>query len=97
MRDIAALLFGTEPGEPGARGDPHEPRELREPHERREEAREAREACVPGDARGWDSPPAPAGDWCQSSPGRGTLEWLGLTLGSRHRPGPLYPARNRTR
>jgi hypothetical protein len=96
MRDIAAMLFGTEsaePAEPAGTREPRRLRELREPHE----AREAREACVPGNARGWDNPPTPTGDWCQSSPGRGTLEWLGLTLGSRRRTGPLHTARNRTR
>jgi hypothetical protein len=69
MRDIAALLFGT---------DLAEPREAREAHGPRQ-AHGPREACVPGDARGWDDPPAPAGDWCQTSPGQGTLDWLGLT------------------
>jgi hypothetical protein len=34
---------------------------------------------------GWDSPPVPTGDWCQTTPGEGTLEWLGLTVGPRGR------------
>lgn len=61
---------------------------------------QGREACVPGDTRGWDCPPVPTGDWCQTSPGEGTLEWLGLKLGSlgpqgRTRRG--YSPRTRTR
>ena len=66
--------------------EPGEPRRQPEP-------REPREACVPG----WDSPPAPAGDWCKTSPGRGTLEWLGLTFRSGGRARPLYSMRTRTR
>jgi hypothetical protein len=94
MRDIAALLFGTElfgtdsAGPRGARG-PREGREGREGRDARQGRgpRRAREACVPGpgDTRGWDRPPVPTGDWCQTSPGEGTLEWLGLTFGPRGR------------
>jgi len=81
MRDIAALLFGAEPGrEPG--GEPGEARALREP----------REACLPG-----SDAPAPTGDWCKTPPGQATLEWLGLTLRSGGRARRLHPVRTRTR
>jgi hypothetical protein len=81
MRNIAALLFGAEPG-----AEPGEPHALRDP-------REPREECVPG----WDDAPAPTGDWCKTPPGRGTLEWLGLTLRSGGRARPLHTVRTRTR
>lgn len=66
MRDIAALLFGGEPGKP------------REPHE-------SHEACLPRDPRTMGGPPRPAGDWCQTPPGRGTLEWLGRSFRGKGR------------
>jgi hypothetical protein len=73
MRDIAALLFGSEPGE------------QREP-------REPREACLPGRPDTIDGPPLPTGDWCQTQPGRGTLEWLGL-IRTRRAGRPAYARR----
>jgi hypothetical protein len=69
MRDIAALLFGSEP-----------------------ERREPREECLPGHPDTIDGPPLPSGDWCQTPPGRGTLEWLGF-IRTRHAGRPAYSRR----
>jgi hypothetical protein len=81
MRDIAALLFGSEPDEP------HEPHVAREPHMAREprELREPREACLPGDLGIFDDVPSPDAEWCRTAPGGGTLEWLGLGHRARGR------------
>jgi hypothetical protein len=76
MRDIAALLFGEEPGDPRTPPEAHEPRE----------------ACLPG-----SDTPAPAGDWCKTSPAEATLEWLGRTLRSGGRVRRVHTARTRTR
>lgn len=69
MDDIAALLFG---------GEPAEPRRLREPGA-------SPEPFAPGDEHLCDAPPAPSGDWCQTTPGDATLTWFALTLGARTR------------
>jgi hypothetical protein len=85
MRDIAALLFGSEPGTRGKPPEPPEPRKPRNP-------RDSREACLPGPPDTVDGPPLPAGDWCRTPPGRGTLEWLGFTR-TRHAGRPGYARR----
>jgi hypothetical protein len=69
MRDIAALVFGSEPAEPRALREPGPPREP---------------SATP-DARICDGQPAPSGDWCQTAPGDATLAWFALTLGARNR------------
>jgi hypothetical protein len=56
-------------------GEPAEPRRLREPGAPRE----------PRDEHLCDGPPAPSGDWCQTTPGHGTLAWFARTLGARTR------------
>jgi hypothetical protein len=75
MRDIAALVFGSEPAEPRA------PREHAAPREHGA----AREPFAPRDEHLCDGPPAPSGDWCQTTPGHATLGWFALTLGARAR------------
>jgi hypothetical protein len=45
---------------------------------------EPREACE-HDERMCGGHPAPAGDWCQTSPGDDALRWMGVTRGSRER------------
>jgi hypothetical protein len=56
-------------------GEPAEPRRLREPGE----------LFAPLDEHLCDGPPAPSGDWCQTTPGDATLEWFARTLGIRAR------------
>lgn len=73
MRDIAELVFG---------GEPAEPRRLRAPGAPREPFAPRGE---PRDEGLCDGPPAPSGDWCQTTPGHATLAWFALTLGARTR------------
>jgi len=74
MRDIAEQVFGGEPAEPRKLRAPVEPFAPRD--ESRDESR-AESLC--------DGPPAPSGDWCQTTPGHATLAWFALTLGARTR------------
>jgi hypothetical protein len=88
MRDIAALVFGSEPAGPRA---PREPREPRAPRALRapRAPRSPREQSATRDARICDGQPAPSGDWCQTTPGHAALEWFAFTLGAgnrKHRP-----------
>jgi len=82
MRDIAELVFGGEPAEPRKLRAPREPFAPRDdPRDKpRDESRDESRAeglC--------DGPPAPSGDWCQTTPGHATLAWFALTLGARTR------------